>query len=107
MRQRRARQGARGLAALRVLKITHNPARDLVTVDGSSQPRERALSVAELRAYWKRICALPDAGGALLRFHLLTGGQRTEQLGRLTTDDYDTDQQTVRIRDGKPRANDG
>ena len=99
----RARQDARGLAALRVLKITHNPARDLVTVDGSSQPRERALSVAELRAYWKRICALPDEGGALLRFHLLTGCQRTEQLGRLTIDDFDTDLQTVRIRDGKGR----
>jgi hypothetical protein len=99
----RARQDARGLAALRALKITSNPARDLVTIDGASQARERALSVAELRAYWKRICALPDADGALLRFHLLTGGQRTEQLGRLTTDDYDTDLLSIRIRDGKGR----
>ena len=99
----RARQDARGLAALRALKITHNPARDLVTIDGASQPRERALSLAELRAYWRHIGALPDPGGALLRFHLLTGGQRCEQLARLTTDDYDTDLQTVRIRDGKGR----
>jgi hypothetical protein len=99
----RARQDARGLPALRDLKITHNPARDLVTIDGASKARERALSVAELRAYWQRIAALPDPAGALLRFHLLTGGQRIEQLGRLTRDDYDTDLEAVRIRDGKGR----
>lgn len=33
----------------------------------------------------------------------LTGGQRTEQLGRLTVVDYDSDLQTLRIRDGKGR----
>lgn len=99
----RARQDARGLAALRELKITTNPARDLVAVDGGSQARERALSEAELRAYWKRISSLPEADGALLRFHLLTGGQRTEQLGRLTADDFDSDSQTIRLRDGKGR----
>jgi hypothetical protein len=99
----RARQDARGLPALRDLKITHNPAGDLVTIDGASQARERALSLAELRAYWRHICALPDPAGALLRFHLLTGAQRIEQLGRLTVDDFDTDLETVRIRDGKGR----
>ena len=99
----RARQDARGLPALRDLKITHNPAGDLVTIDGASQARERALSLAELRAYWHRIVALPDPAGALLRFHLLTGAQRIEQLGRLTLDDFDTDLQSVRIRDGKGR----
>jgi hypothetical protein len=70
----RARQDARGLPALRRLKVTHNPARDLVTIDNASEARERALSVAELRAYWHRIVALRDPAGALLRFHLLTGG---------------------------------
>ncbi|MFC5487698.1 tyrosine-type recombinase/integrase [Dokdonella soli] len=99
----RARQDARGLPALRALRITSNPARDLVTIEGATNARERALSVAELRAYWKRISALPDPAGALLRFHLLTGGQRTEQLARLTTADHDSDVQTVRLRDGKGR----
>lgn len=99
----RARQDARGLPALRALKISQNPAADLVPVEGASNARERALSLAELRAYWKRICALPDPDGALLRFHLLTGGQRIQQLGRLTLDDYDVDLQTVRIRDSKGR----
>lgn len=99
----RARQDARGLPALRALRITSNPARDLVTIEGATNARERALSLAELRAYWKRINELPDPAGPLLRFHLLSGGQRAEQLGRLTVGDYDTDLQTVRLRDGKGR----
>ena len=99
----RARQDERGLPALRSLKVTHNPARDLVTIDGASEARERALSVAGLRAYWHRIVALRHPAGALLRFYLLTGGQRIEQLGRLTRDDLDSDLQSVRIHDGTGR----
>lgn len=99
----RARQDARGLPALRALKIAHNPAADLVTIDGANRARERALSLAELRAYWKRVCALPDPAGALLRFHLLTGGQRIEQLRRVTLNDYDPDLECIRIRDWKGR----
>lgn len=97
----RARQSAQGLPALRALKLTHNPASDLVTIEGASKPRGRVLSIAELRAYWKRISAIPGAPGAMLRFHLLTGGQRIKQLGRLKTTDYDRDSQSVRIQDRK------
>lgn len=99
----RSRQDARGLAALRDLKITRNPARDLATVDGATRSRDRALSVAELRAYWRHVASLPDAAAALLRFHLLTGGQRVKQLSRLTMDDYDADVHSVRIMDKKGR----
>ena len=99
----RSRQDARGLSALRALKITSNPANDLVTIDGSSGIRERALSLAEFRAYWKRIAAMPDPEGALLRFHLLTGGQRIAQLARLTQNDFDPDTKSIRLRDGKGR----
>ena len=99
----RAKQDARSLPALRELRLTANPARDLVTIDGASQARERALSVAELRAYWRRISAAHDIGGALLRFHLLTGGQRIEQLARVTVTDYDVDLRVIRLRDTKGR----
>ncbi|WP_458070774.1 tyrosine-type recombinase/integrase [Rhodanobacter sp. BL-MT-08] len=107
----RARQDARGLAALRDLKITSNPARDLVTVEGASKARDRALSVAELRSYWRRIQGIEGIDGAVLRFHLLTGAQRIEQLGRVIVDDYDTDMQCLRLLDPKgrrktPRAHD-
>jgi hypothetical protein len=37
---------------LRDLRITANPARDLVTIEGANNARNRALSLAELRAYW-------------------------------------------------------
>jgi len=99
----RARQDPRALPALRALALSVNPARDLATIEGSSKPRERALSLAELRVYWRRITDLPDPAGALLRFHLLTGGQRIDQLARLTTDDFDPDAPSVRIRDSKGR----
>lgn len=99
----RARQDARSLADLRDLRITANPARDLVTIDGAGGTRDRALSIAELRAYWQRICALPDPDGALLRFHLLTGCQRVAQLARVTCSDIDHDTQVMRLHDGKGR----
>lgn len=99
----RARQDARGLAALRALKITHNPAAELVAVEGANNARDRALSVAELRAYWHRINAMPDPDGALLRFHLLTGGQRIDQLARLTVGDVDNDENVARLHDPKGR----
>lgn len=99
----RARQDARGLPELRDLKVSTNPARDLTAIEGGSNARERALSIAELRAYWLRIQALPDPAGAMLRFHLLTGAQRVQQLARLTRDDVDPDAEAIRLRDTKGR----
>jgi hypothetical protein len=99
----RARHDARALPELRSLRITANPARDLATIEGSTRAKERALSVAELRAYWTRIVALPAPAGPLLQFHLLTGGQRIEQLGRAQSSDIDPDAQSVRLRDAKGR----
>ncbi len=99
----RARTTASATAALRALRIRTNPARDLGTIEGAAQAGERALSVAELRAYWQRITALPDRDAACLRFHLLTGGQRVEQLSRATVADFDPEQSTLTLRDGKGR----
>lgn len=97
----RTKPGA--LPALRKLKVLSNPARDVGTVPGSSKTRDRALSVAELRAYWTRIEALPEPAGAALRFHLLSGGQRIEQLARATTTDIDTDARALLLLDAKGR----
>jgi len=99
----KARQSARASPELRALKITKNPARDLATIEGASQARERALSQAELRAYWKRIAKLEGVSGAALRFHLLTGGQRIEQLAAVTTADFDPDHRAVTLKDSKGR----
>lgn len=99
----KARQDPLGLPELRALQIRSNPARDLATIEGATNPRERALSLAELRAYWRRIRDDASPAGAVLRFHLWTGGQRIVQLARLTVNDLDRGAGTVRIRDGKGR----
>lgn len=101
-----AKQDAAAPDALRALNVSRNPARDLATLD-SGKPRDRVLSVAELRAYWRRIESMPGRQGALLRFHLLTGGQRIAQLIRLQWSDHDHDADTgtgsVRLLDIKGR----
>lgn len=103
----RSRTDATALPALRNLRISASPAAALASIKGGSGgARNRALSIGELRAYWKRIAALPDPDGALLRFHLMTGGQRSEQLARMTTADFDADRLTVCLRDIKGRRTD-
>ena len=99
----RARLKAGASPDLRRFRLDTNPARDLGVVEGSRTSRDRALTVAELRSYWARIRDLPAPDGPLLRFHLLTGGQRIEQLARLTASDYDRDTRTITLRDPKGR----
>lgn len=93
-------------------KISSNPLTDLDVTrpkeaadKAAKAARERkwALTQPQLAAYWKRISADDSARGALLRFHLLTGGQRVEQLGRLTEADHDPDHKTVTLLDTKGR----
>ncbi|MCD7097188.1 integrase family protein [Stenotrophomonas sp. MMGLT7] len=69
----------------------------------AAKERKWALSEAQLQAYWRRIAADETTTGALLRLHLLTGGQRVEQLARATTSDYDRDAKTLTLRDTKGR----
>lgn len=98
-----ARHDPAALPQLRELKLSSNPARDLATIDGHTKPGERNLSLAELQAYWKHICDPDFHYGPLLRFHLLTGAQRIQQLARATASDIDEDAQTLRLYDRKGR----
>ena len=98
-----ARHDATALPHLRDLKISSNPARDLATIEGNTNCGDRNLSLAELRCYWQRINVPNFPYGLLLRFHLLTGGQRVSQLSRTTTADFDVDSKTIRIFDKKGR----
>ena len=98
-----ARQDARAPATLRALGVSSNPARDLATIEGGNNAKDRALSLAELRAYWRRIAKMDGAPGALLQFHLLTGGQRIAQMARMTDDGLDRDTWTVMLLDPKGR----
>lgn len=85
-------------------------ARDIGTIqrpkdvhEASKKNRKQALSVEQLRAYWRHIKSMQGPHGAMLRFHLLTGGQRIKQLERLTTADYNDADKLIHIRDAKGR----
>lgn len=74
-------------SALRRFRLEANPAALVSALEDASRPRERALSIEELRALWARLCRPDERLGALLRFYLLTGGQRFDQLRRATRTD--------------------
>jgi integrase len=63
---------------------------------------KRPLSADELRAYWRLIEKLPGMHGRCLRMHLLTGGQRIEQLIRLRWADVRADSITIYDTKGRP-----
>ncbi len=97
----RSRTDATATKTMRQFKLKSNPVSDLAPILGNIQARERVLSLPELRMYYQRVAALPSPDGAVLAFHLLTGGQRLEQLFRLT--DKDRDDDTVTLHDSKGR----
>nr|WP_180205619.1 integrase family protein [Pseudomonas sp. SbOxS1]NYU05756.1 integrase [Pseudomonas sp. SbOxS1] len=96
-----ARGNVKAPKVMRELGITSNPARDIDKVKGSSEASERALSLAEFRAYWKRIQALEEPHRSVAMLHVLTGGQRMQQLARVTLADIDRDSMLMRMVDGK------
>jgi hypothetical protein len=57
-----------------------NPVADTEPDESANKPDKRPMSAAELRTCWQAIKGLPGFKGALLRLHLLTGGQRVEHL---------------------------
>lgn len=63
---------------------------------------KRPLTADELRVYWRLIEKLPGLRGRCLRLHLLTGGQRIEQLVRLRWEDVRPDWITIYDIKGRP-----
>lgn len=82
-------------------KVTANPAADTVPDESANKADKRPLSSAELRMYWQAIKTAPGFRGAVLRLHLLTGGQRIQQLVMLRTDNVMGN--LIRLYDGKGR----
>ncbi|MBN8428006.1 MAG: integrase family protein [Xanthomonadales bacterium] len=99
----RSHTDARASTKLRALGIRSNPFAELATVDAGPGTRERALSVSELRAYWQALATVPAPYGALLRLHLMSGGQRVEQLSRAMLADFDREAETLTLLDSKGR----
>lgn len=98
-----ARGNVKASKVLRDLRLTQNPARDIHKIEGSSQAKERSLSLNEFRSYWSRIKELPEPNRSVTMLHVITGGQRQQQLARVTLSDIDRDGLTMRIYDGKGR----
>lgn len=95
-----------GAGAFDGFDIRTNPLLDLKVTRpdaGRETTQSAALSESELRAYWNAIKSLETPHGAMMRFHLLTGGQRMEQLSRLTVEDFDPDAKMITLWDGKGR----
>ena len=61
--------------------VQHNPAAETVAI--KLVPEKNPLMPVHLRQYWQAIELLQGVRGAVLRLHLLTGGQRIEQLRHL------------------------
>lgn len=81
--------------------VTHNPAADTEPDESANRADKNPLSADEMRSYWQAIKALPGQRGAVLRLHLLTGGQRIEQLVKLRTENVRGD--SITLFDGKGR----
>lgn len=81
--------------------ITTNPVGETEPDESQNRPDKRPMTADELRTYWRAIKDLPGIKGAALRLHLLTGGQRIEQLVNLRTADVRPD--AFVLYDGKGR----
>lgn len=98
-----ARSDVNAIPALRRMKLTNNPAREIRKVKGATQAKDRALSLSEFRAYWSRIKEQPEPRRSIAMLHVITGGQRQQQLARVTQADLDRDALTMTIWDSKGR----
>jgi len=85
----------------KAFRVRLNPAAETAPDVSSNTADKNPLSAAELRLYWQIIKPMSGFVGAALRLHLLTGGQRLEQLVRLKTSDVT--EGAVVIYDGKGR----
>lgn len=82
-------------------RVTSNPGADTVPDESQNNPDKNPLTVDEMRAYWQAIKPMPGFVGAVLRLHLLTGGQRIAQLVKLLAADVSAT--SITLYDGKGR----
>jgi integrase len=61
-------------------QIKVNPASNTKPDGTQNKADKKPLTIEEMQIYWQRIKEIPGIKGAVLRLHLLTGGQRIEQL---------------------------
>ena len=87
--------------------IQLNPVAATLPDETANRADKNPLTVDELRKYWSVIKDVPGFKGALLKLHLLSGGQRLEQLVKLRTDDIKADKGYFVLYDAKGRPGAG
>lgn len=87
--------------AFKAFRITVNPAALTRRVAKHDKADKNPLSEAEIRTYWRAVKKLPGIKGAALRLHLLSGGQRIEQL--VNVKNSDAEDRAICIYDIKGR----
>ncbi|MDH3460453.1 MAG: integrase [Burkholderiaceae bacterium] len=85
-----------------LFKITVNPVAQTAVGVVRTKADKNPLTGDQLRTYWQSIKNKPGMQGAVLRLHLLTGGQRIEQLVRLRARDVKGDALTLFDGKGRP-----
>jgi integrase len=83
-------------------EVVTNPAADTRPDEAANKADKNPLGVEEMRTYWKAIKVMPGFRGAVLRLHLLTGGQRIAQLVNLLTANITADEITIYDSKGRP-----
>jgi integrase len=72
-------------ARFEAFQVTSNPLATIRAIPARAD--KRPLSVTELRTFWRIASETPGTKGALMRLHLLLGGQRIAQFLRLKRED--------------------
>jgi len=85
--------------------VVFNPAAQTRRSPQFDRADKRPFSRADLQAYWTLIADRPGIEAAVLRPHLVTGGQRIEQFVRLKW--ADVSEEALTIFDGKGRPGQG
>ena len=88
--------------AFRAFQIETNPVASTKRDPAFDTADKRPMSAEELRAYWAFIKRIDGPRGTFLRLHLLTGGQRVQQLIRLRWLDTTADAITIYDCKGRP-----
>ncbi|MBN8505521.1 MAG: integrase [Burkholderiales bacterium] len=83
-------------------RVTSNPAALTKRSAEHDRADKRPLSLDELRQYWTLLDRVPGFAGVALRLHLLTGGQRIEQLAKLKRADVSASAITIFDAKGRP-----
>ena len=87
--------------AFQDFKVIVNPVLATVQDKKGNQADKNPLTPKEMIQYWMIIKNVKGIKGSILRFHLLTGGQRIEQLVNLLCQDVNKSEKFVKIYDSK------